>query len=149
MATALAAIGCALLLAACGGAEAQDGGAARTPAVPPAASPATLWDAEGRPKTTLPEDRPADSAAHWSGQRYATHAQLAHDELHMAPLTLVIDADDEAAVAGAMSLGEQLAAYGSDKSRLALFVRSKKPALAARLAEQLTAQGWANVFVVF
>jgi hypothetical protein len=109
-----------------------------------------LWGEDGRARTSLPEDRPADPAARWSGERYATRAQLALQELAAAPYTMVIDADDEAAARQAFELADTMQAHGASKQHLGLFVRSRQPALAARLAERLTReQGWANVFVVY
>lgn len=108
-----------------------------------------LWSADGRARITLPEDWPADTAAHWSGQRYATRAQLDHELITAAPYTLVIDADDEAAVETGLQYADTVNAFAGGKALLGVFVRSRQPALAARLAERLTAeQGWANVFVV-
>jgi hypothetical protein len=108
-----------------------------------------LWNADGRARITLPEDWPADTAAHWSGQRYATRTQLDHEMTTVAPYTLVIDADDEAALETALQYAEAVNTFAGGKDLLGVFVRSRQPALAARLAERLTAeQGWAHVFVV-
>lgn len=108
-----------------------------------------LWSADGRARITLPEDWPADTVAYWSGQRYATRAQLDHELTTASPYTLVIDADDEAAVETGLQYADTVHAFAGGKALLRVFVRSRQPALAARLAERLTAeQGWAHVFVV-
>jgi hypothetical protein len=109
-----------------------------------------LWGSDGRARITLPEDWPADPAARWSGQRYATHEQLAHELNAAGPFAVVIDADDAAAVEAGLRYAEQVSAFAGGKELLGIFVRSRHPALAAHLAERLTAeQGWASVFVVF
>jgi hypothetical protein len=110
--------------------------------------PAPLWSADGRPLAS-PSHPAARSAAQWSGQRYATREQLAAEELLAAPYTIVIDADDEAAVESGLHLADTVHTYAGGKTTLGVFVRSRNPAQAARLAERLThEQGWANVFVV-
>jgi len=161
LAAATLATAFAVGLTACGGAGAESTAspsdsatlstpeAIAKPAAPAHAEPPALWSADGRSRTTPVAQRPADSAAHWPGQRYATQAQLERELLIALPFTMVIDADDEGAVESAMALGETLQTFGSDKTLLALFVRSRHPALAARLAERLTReQGWANVWVL-
>ncbi len=108
-----------------------------------------LWNADGRARITLPEDWPADTAARWSGRRYATRAQLDHELTTASPYTLVIDADDEAALETGLQYADTVNTFAGGKALLGVFVRSCQPALAARLAERLTAeQGWVNVFVV-
>jgi hypothetical protein len=108
-----------------------------------------LWGADGRARITLPEDWPLDTAAHWSGRRYATRAQLDHELTTASPYTLVIDADDEAALESGLQYAETVNMFAGGKAMLSVFLRSRQPALAARLAERLTAeQGWVNVFVV-
>jgi len=108
-----------------------------------------LWTADGRARITLPEDWPADTAARWSGQRYATRAQLDRELIEALPYTLVIDADDENALQTGLQCAEAVGTFAGGKDSIGVFVRSRHPAIAARLAERLTAeQGWANVFVV-
>jgi hypothetical protein len=149
LASALA-LGCAAQLAACGG-----GGVAEVRATEsqPASShsstvSAPLWSPNGRAMTS-PTSPSARSSAQWSGQRYATREQLAHEELVAGPYTLVIDADDEAAVESGLQLADIVHTHAGGKATFGVFVRSRHPALAARLAERLTLeQGWANVFVV-
>lgn len=118
-------------------------------AVQPGPAMRELWGPEGRALETLPEDWPADTAARWSGRRYATRAQLDHERTVAAPYTLVIDADDEAAVESGLQAAEAAHAFGGGKAQMGVFVRSRVPALAARLAERLTLEGgWSWVFVV-
>jgi hypothetical protein len=144
-------LGCATQLAACGG-GATEAGATESQSRPDSArmatAPAPLWNADGSALSS-PTSPLTRSAAQWSGQRYATRDQLAHEELVAAPYTLVIDADDEAAVESGLQLADTVHAYAGGKTTLGVFVRSRNSALAARLAERLTLeQGWANVFVV-
>ncbi|MBI5716851.1 MAG: hypothetical protein HZC37_04095 [Burkholderiales bacterium] len=153
--TTLLALACAVLIIACGGSDPEVPVAQQQPVpaesaeVPTTALPESLWGAEGRAKGTLPEDRPAYTAAKWSSQRYATRAQLAAEELIAGPYTLVIDADDEAAVESGLQYADAVHTFAGGRELLGIFVRSRQPALAARLAERLThEQGWANVFVV-
>lgn len=81
--------------------------------------------------------------------RYATRERVAYEELVAGPYTLVIDADDEAAVESGMQLAETVHTYTGGKTLLGIFVRSRDLALAVRLAERLTQeQGWEHVFVV-
>jgi hypothetical protein len=130
----------------------------KTSSPPTAASPDDLasnplWHADGRARTTLPQDWPADPAAYWSGQRYATRAQLEHELTVAAPYSLVIDVDidvsGDAAIALALQHAETAHAFGGGKQQLGVFVRSPHAALAAHVAERLsTEQGWAHVFVV-
>jgi hypothetical protein len=153
-AAAALAAGAALALAACGGDTAHAAGP--TPAGQPlqgaartTAAPESLWKADGSARVAATAQRPAERAYQWSGQRYATREQLAHEELVAAPYTLVIDADDEAAVQSGLVLAEAVHTYAGGKTQLGVFVRSRQPALAARLAERLThEQGWDHVFVV-
>ena len=150
LASALA-LGCATQLAACGGGATEMRATESRPRLDSArmaTAPAPLWGAEGRPLMS-PTSRQARSAAQWSGQRYATRDQLAHEELVAGPYTLVIDADDEAAVESGLQLADTVHTYAGGKTTFGVFVRSSNPALAARLAERLTLeQGWASVFVV-
>jgi len=96
-----------------------------------------LWDANGR------------TVSKGLGPRHATREQLATEELVAAPYTLVIDADDEAAVESGLQLAETAHTFAGGKALLGVFVRSRHPALAARLAERLSfEQGWDHVFVV-
>jgi len=146
---------CAAQLAACGGGE-SGGGEGVTIRIPgqheaaaPPALPPTLWRADGLALTTPPAARPSDPAARWSTERYATREQLAFEQLTAAPYTVVLEADDEAAIDAALAAAARLREFNADSARLGVFVRSRLPALAARLAERLTReQGWLNVFVV-
>lgn len=112
--------------------------------------PPALWDDSGQPLPTAAEDRPADAAAAWSGQRYATRAQLAHEELILSPFTVVLEVPNADAVGGALLLADQVRGYHSGATEhLGLFVRAASAADAARVANRLVAeQGWKNVFVV-
>jgi hypothetical protein len=154
-ALATLAAGAALALSACGGDTAHAAspspagqplqGAARTTT----AAPEPLWHADGSARIAATGKGPAERAYQWSRQRYATREQLAHEELVAAPYTLVIDADDEAAVQSGLALAEAVHTYAGGKTQFGVFVRSRQPALAARLAERLThEQGWDHVFVV-
>lgn len=119
---------------------------ATTPATKPLSE---LWTADGRARTTLPEDWPADPAARWSGQRYATWAQIDQELAIASAYTLLLDADDANAIETALQYAEAVHTFAGGKTLLGVFVRSRQPALAARLAERLTVeQGWNNVFVV-
>jgi hypothetical protein len=126
------------------------GATAATPGAPAAHKPLReLWTADGRARITLPEDWPADLAARWSGQRYATRAQLERELIEVLPYTLVIDADDENALHTGLQCAETVSTFAGGKDTVGVFVRSRHPAIAARLAERLVAeQGWINVFVV-
>jgi hypothetical protein len=111
--------------------------------------PPTLWRADGLAITTPVEARPADPAARWSAERYASREQLAYEQLTAGPYTVVLDADDDVALEEALEAAKLLRAFRADSARLGVFVRSRQPALAARLAERLSReQGWLNVFVV-
>lgn len=146
----------ATLLSACGGAGPSTAQTLESaaPAVLSAqaagAVPPALWDASGQPLPTEAEDRPADPAAAWSGQRYATRAQLAHEELIASPYTVVVEVPNANAVDGALLLAEQVRVYHSGATeRLGLFVRAASAADGARVANRLaTEQGWKSVFVV-
>ena len=116
------AVGCSLLLAACGG----DSAAAESA-----------------------ESRPVSTAAERTALRYATAERVAIEELIAAPYTLVIDADDEAAVTSGLQLADTVHTFAGGKTAFGVYVRSRHPALAERLAERLTTeQGWEHVFVV-
>jgi hypothetical protein len=146
----------ATLLSACGGdgpstAESLESAApAARSAQAAGAVPPALWDSSGQPLPTEPEDRPADPAAAWSGQRYATRAQLAHEELISNPYTVVLDVPNANAVDGALLMAEQVRVYHSGATeRLGVFVRAASAADGARVANRLVSeQGWKNVFVV-
>jgi hypothetical protein len=140
------AITCSLELAACGGGV--DALAAETPSSAAATTSAlSLWGADGRPRAAA--DPAASTADPESGQRYATREQLAFEENVVAPYTLIIDADDEAAVASGLQLADTVHAHAGGKTLLGVFVRSPQPALAERLAARLAReQGWEHVFVV-
>ena len=137
------ALGCTVQLTACGGDASEAIGqsqprqahqdVARTMSV----LPNELWDANGR------------TASKGLRPRHATREQLATEELVAAPYTLVIDADDDAAVESGLQLAETAHTFAGGKALLGVFVRSRHPALAARLAERLSfEQGWDHVFVV-
>jgi hypothetical protein len=150
MLVSILAIGCTVHLAACGGGATEARASESRPSDSPrvATAPTPLWSADGRPLMSpiTAQDR---TTAPWSGHRYATRDQLAHEELMAGPYTLVIHADDEAAVESGLQLADTVHTYAGGKTTLGVFVRSRNPALAVRLAERLThEQGWANVFVV-
>ena len=136
----VAGVAAATLLSACGGAG-QDTADALEGAAPSARSaqaagavPPDLWDASGQPLPTAPEDRPADPAAAWSGQRYATRAQLAHEELIASTQTVVIEVPNANAVDRALQAAEQLRTYHSGSTkRLGVFVRAMSAADADEL----------------
>ncbi|MBK7063330.1 MAG: hypothetical protein IPI03_03745 [Rubrivivax sp.] len=140
----VAGVAAATLLSACGGAG-QDTADALEGAAPSARSaqaagavPPDLWDASGQPLPTAPEDRPADPAAAWSGQRYATRAQLAHEELIASTQTVVIEVPNANAVDRALQAAEQLRTYHSGSTkRLGVFVRAMSAADADELDQRL------------
>jgi hypothetical protein len=120
-----------LQLAACGGGD--PAAAAHLMPMTPTATPAAT--AAATPQ------RPA--------LRHATPERVAIEELVAAPYTLVIDADDEAAVASGLRLADTVHTFAGGKSQMGVFVRSREPALAERLAVRLMLeQGWEHVFVV-
>jgi len=122
------AFGCLLPVAACGGGD---------PAAAAHLMPMTAATA------------PATGAAQRPARRYATPQRVAIEELVAAPYTLVIDADDEAAVTSGLQLADTVHTFAGGKSQIGVFVRSRHPALAERLAERLSSeQGWDHVFVV-
>jgi hypothetical protein len=123
-------VGGAVQLTACGG---GDPSATDTTAAPGPAIASTTGSGMAR--------RPAP--------RHATLDQLAMEELLVAPYTLVLDIDDEAAAASALQHVEAVRAFGGNPSQLGIFVRSPHAALADRLATHLAIeQGFHRVFVV-
>ena len=81
--------------------------------------------------------------------RHATPGRVAIEERVASPYTLVIDADDEAAVVSGLRLADTVHTFVGGKSQMGVFVRSREPVLAERLAERLMLeQGWEHVFVV-
>src|SRR5512134_2908931 len=130
------AVGCAIQLAACSG----DNAAAFAVQSPhPLRSAAAAANAE----------RAGATIAQQTARRYVSREQLAQEELLAAPYTLVIDADDEAALASGLQLAETVHTFAGSKTQLGIFVRSRDTALAERLADRLTLeQGWQHVFVV-
>lgn len=122
------ALGCLLPVAACGGGD------------PAAAAHLMPMSAAAAPVAAATQRR---------ALRYATPERVALEELVAAPYTLVIDADDEAAVASGLQLADAVQTYAGGKAQIAVFARSRQQALAERLAERLAAeQGWDHVFVV-
>jgi hypothetical protein len=108
-----------------------------------------LWNDGGDSRVTPQEDWPADTGAYWSGQRYVTREQFDLELTLAGPYSLVVRADDEAVIASAMQYAESVHTYAGGKELMGVFVRSRQPALAALVAERLTAeQGRAHVFVV-
>jgi hypothetical protein len=111
--------------------------------------PNGMWGADGHATDQPGTDRSTGIAAQRSGPRHVSREQLVTEELVAGPYTLVIDADDEAAVDSGLQLAEAVHTFAGGKTLLGVFVRSRHPALAARLAERLTfEQGWAHVFIV-
>ena len=102
------------------------------------------------PMSTTATPAPAAAAAQQRpALRHATPERVAIEELIAAPYTLVIDADDEAGVDSGLQLADTVHTFAGGKSEIGVFVRSREPALAERLAERLVReQGWHHVFVV-
>ena len=149
LATGTLALLCAAQLVACGGGEAGPAASRQETTSASAGLPDPLWRADGLALTTPAAARPQDPAARWSAERYASREQLAFEQLTAAPYTVIFDVDDEAAIEAALEAAARLREFSADSARLGVFVRSRQPALAVRLAERLTRElGWLNVFVV-
>ncbi len=142
---ALSTLALSLLLAACGG----GGEAAPPPAAPAVAAALDLFDAQGRALPSAAARVPARTEARTRSGLYASAEQLEWQELMAGPSTVVLDID-QLGPAGAALLAEQVRGWraaGVDGG-LAWFVRGGAEDEAAQLANRLSDEGVAPVFVV-
>jgi hypothetical protein len=148
---------CAAQLAACGGGG--SGGSSEgvtltlrqhdAAAAEAAAQPPTLWRADGLALNTPPAARPSDPRRPLVGRALRDARAAGVRAATGRTVHVVLEVDDEAAVDAALYAAARLREFNADSARLGVFVRSRQPAMAARLAERLTReQGWLNVFVV-
>ena len=150
-ATLAAAMVAAVGLVACGGGGGSDASYAisdpqRSTALADAA-PAPLFDDRGRALVSAPGLVPADTASRSRSGLYASVAQYEWEALTMHPYTVLLDLDALGSEAAALASAEQVIG-GRDSAGVAYYVRARDPVRAARLADVLSDQGFAPVFVV-
>lgn len=145
---AVSTLSLSLLLAACGGGSGGAPAAAAPRAVPQAAS-LELFDAQGRALPSAAARVPARTEARTRAGLYATPEQLEWQELISGPSTVVLDID-QLGPSGAALLAQHVRGWrGSGAvANLAWYVRGGTEEEAAQLANQLTDDGVAPVFVV-
>lgn len=79
---------------------------------------------------------------------YATEAQLEWEELVSGPTTMVLDIDRLGGEAAAVQAAQKVLGFPPSK-HLAWFIRAGDAVTAARVADRLTSQGVAPVFLVY
>lgn len=110
--------------------------------------PPPLFDADGLPLPPLASALPTRGDAFTRQGLYATEAQLAWEELVVAPYTVVVEVASASAAAGAIDQALRIHRSQALPSAMGYFVRSENPALAAQVADCLADEGLPAVFVV-
>jgi hypothetical protein len=136
----LAALGCG-----CGGGDENEPGRAQRES---AQAAAPLFDAQGRVLPSPASAAPKNPAAGTRLRLYASAAQYEREELTSGPYTILLDRDALGSEGAAVDQAVQIRGWRSDPDSVAFFIRARRPADAASLADALAYRGFARVFVL-